>query len=107
MLILGYLNGSLHLIRRLAELLRANAPRQPYAEGALEAAYLVVERVLHPDQSVAHAEKRLDLVAIDRLTWTGENRPARKKTLFKPWETCFLIGVKLVNHGIRPSNLAF
>ena len=29
------------------------------------------------------------------------------KTLFKPRETCFLIGTKSVNLGIRPSNLAY
>jgi hypothetical protein len=29
------------------------------------------------------------------------------KALFKPRETCFLIGTKSVNLGIRPSNLAY
>ena len=64
------------LIRRLGELLRANARRQPYAERAQQAAYLVAERALHLDQLVARAEKRLDLMAVDRLHVDGR-KPAR------------------------------
>jgi hypothetical protein len=46
------------------------------------------------------------------FSWGKRHRlPLRQgfgvKTLFKPRETCFLIGTKSVNLGIRPSNLAY